>query len=199
MSLTLHFHPLSSFCHKALIALYENDTPFEPQIVNLMDPAEAAAFKKLWPCGQFPVLQDGRTIPESSASSSISICIIRARQDSFLADPKLALQVRLRIGSTISIFTCTCRRSSATSCVRTARKTRMASENARQRIMVSLDMIDAEMAGQDLGRWAKTSPWPTAPRRHRCSTSTGCFRSPIRTRTRRVISAACWSVRPMRG
>ena len=30
MSLTLHFHPLSSFCHKALIALYENDTPFEP-------------------------------------------------------------------------------------------------------------------------------------------------------------------------
>src|SRR5205823_1869704 len=67
MSLTLHFHPLSSFCHKALIALYENDTPFERRIVNLMDPAEAAAFKKLWPCGKFPVLQDGnRTIPESS-------------------------------------------------------------------------------------------------------------------------------------
>ena len=28
MSLTLHFHPLASYCHKALIALYENDTPF---------------------------------------------------------------------------------------------------------------------------------------------------------------------------
>jgi hypothetical protein len=27
MSLTLHYHPLSSFCWKALIALYENDTP----------------------------------------------------------------------------------------------------------------------------------------------------------------------------
>jgi glutathione S-transferase len=67
MSLTLHFHPLSSYCHKALIALYENGTPFEPRIVNLMDPADAAAFKKLWPCGQFPVLQDGdRIIPESS-------------------------------------------------------------------------------------------------------------------------------------
>jgi glutathione S-transferase len=26
MSLTLYFHPLSSFCHKALIALYENGT-----------------------------------------------------------------------------------------------------------------------------------------------------------------------------
>ena len=67
MALTLHFHPLSSFCHKALIALYENDTPFQKNIVNLMDPGEAAAFKALWPCGQFPVLQDGdRTIPELS-------------------------------------------------------------------------------------------------------------------------------------
>ena len=35
MSLTLHFHPLSSFCHKVLIALYENDTPFTPQMVDL--------------------------------------------------------------------------------------------------------------------------------------------------------------------
>ena len=57
MSLTLHFHPLSSFCHKVLIALYENDIPFEPRIVNLGDPTDAAAFKALWPCGQFPVLQ----------------------------------------------------------------------------------------------------------------------------------------------
>jgi glutathione S-transferase len=28
MSLTLHFHPLSSYCHKTLIALYENATSF---------------------------------------------------------------------------------------------------------------------------------------------------------------------------
>ena len=69
MSLTLHFHPLSSFCHKALIALYENDTPFTPNIVNLMDEAERTAFRKLWPIGKFPVLRDearGETIPESS-------------------------------------------------------------------------------------------------------------------------------------
>ena len=31
MSLKLYFHPLSSFCWKVLIALYENDTPFTPQ------------------------------------------------------------------------------------------------------------------------------------------------------------------------
>ena len=35
MSLTLHFHPLSSYCHKALIALYENDVAFTPNLVDL--------------------------------------------------------------------------------------------------------------------------------------------------------------------
>ena len=40
MLLTLHFHPLASFCWKALIALYENDTPFAPNIVDLGNVAE---------------------------------------------------------------------------------------------------------------------------------------------------------------
>ena len=69
MSLTLYYHPLSSFCWKALIALYENDTPFTAQMVNLGDEAERAALLKLWPVGKFPVLRDDRraqTVPESS-------------------------------------------------------------------------------------------------------------------------------------
>ena len=69
MSLTLYFHPLSSFCHKVLIALYENGTPFTPQMVNLQDEGERTAFRKLWPIGKFPVLRDdarGATIPEST-------------------------------------------------------------------------------------------------------------------------------------
>jgi len=69
MSLTLHFHPLSSFCWKALIALYENGTPFVPNMVNLGDEAERAALLKLWPIGKFPVLRDDardQTVPESS-------------------------------------------------------------------------------------------------------------------------------------
>jgi hypothetical protein len=37
MALKLYFHPLASFCHKALIALYENRIPFEPIIVDLRD------------------------------------------------------------------------------------------------------------------------------------------------------------------
>jgi glutathione S-transferase len=69
MTLKLYFHPLSSFCQKALIAFYENETPFEPVIVDLFNEASATAFKKIWPIGKFPVLRDearDRTVPESS-------------------------------------------------------------------------------------------------------------------------------------
>lgn len=69
MPLTLYFHPLSSYCHKVLIALYENATPFTPHPVDLMDAEQNAAFKAIWPIGKFPVLRDeatGRTIPEST-------------------------------------------------------------------------------------------------------------------------------------
>src|SRR5688500_10334682 len=69
MSLTLHFHPLSSFCQKALTGLYELDVPFTKHVVDLMDPVQRAAFLEIWPIGKFPVLRDearGLTIPETS-------------------------------------------------------------------------------------------------------------------------------------
>jgi glutathione S-transferase len=69
MSLKLYYHPLSSFCWKTLIALYENDTPFTPVAVDLGNPVEREMLLKLWPIGKFPVLQDeakGRVIPETS-------------------------------------------------------------------------------------------------------------------------------------
>lgn len=67
--LTLYLHPLSSYCWKTLLALYENDTPFEPRIVDLGNAGERAALAALWPFAKFPVLRDeahGRTVPESS-------------------------------------------------------------------------------------------------------------------------------------
>ncbi|MBN8960708.1 MAG: glutathione S-transferase family protein [Rhizobiales bacterium] len=69
MSLTLYMHPLSSYCHKAMIALYENATPFTAVSVNLGDPDERAMLLKLWGVGKFPVLEDdarGEVVPESS-------------------------------------------------------------------------------------------------------------------------------------
>ena len=69
MSLTLYYHPLASFCHKVLVALYENATPFTAEIVDLMDEGAAARFLAVWPVGKIPVLRDDardRTVPETS-------------------------------------------------------------------------------------------------------------------------------------
>jgi glutathione S-transferase len=99
MSLTLYFHPLSSFCHKALIALYENGTPFKPQLVNFMDPDENAAFKALWPIRKFPLLRDdatGQTIPESSIVIEYLDRQYPGKTPLIPKDPAQALEARLR-------------------------------------------------------------------------------------------------------
>lgn len=59
MSLTLYLHPLASFCHKVLIALYENDVPFRSVTVDFGDPDSAAEVFAHWPVGKIPVLHDG--------------------------------------------------------------------------------------------------------------------------------------------
>jgi glutathione S-transferase len=99
MSLTLHFHPLASYCWKPLIALYENGTPFVPNLVDLGNEAERAALLKLWPIGKFPVLRDearDRTVPESSVIIEYLDRHYPGTTQFIPADPDLALQARLR-------------------------------------------------------------------------------------------------------
>ena len=99
MALTLHFHPLASFCWKALIALYENDTPFRPNEVNLGDPTERAALLKLWPIGKFPVLSDDarkETVPESTVIIEYLDRHYPGPTRFLSADPDVALKTRLR-------------------------------------------------------------------------------------------------------
>jgi glutathione S-transferase len=67
MTLTLYAHPFSSYCQKALIALYENDTPFAFRMLTPGDAEAAAEFERLWPLKRMPVLVDGgRTVVEAS-------------------------------------------------------------------------------------------------------------------------------------
>jgi glutathione S-transferase len=99
MSLTLYYHPLSSFCWKALIALYENETPFTPQLVDLSDQSQRAALLKLWPVGKFPVLRDAakdRIVPESSVIIEYLDTEYPGATRFIPADAKAALQTRLR-------------------------------------------------------------------------------------------------------
>ena len=98
MSLKLYFHPLASFCWKPLIALYENDTPFEPVLVDLGNAESRAAFLTVWPIGKFPVLEDdARTqmVPESSIIIEYLAQHCPGPSALVPSDPDLAREARL--------------------------------------------------------------------------------------------------------
>lgn len=67
MNLKLYAHPFSSYSQKVLIALYENDIPFEWRNLSGEHPEIYAEFAALWPIQRFPILVDGdRPIMEST-------------------------------------------------------------------------------------------------------------------------------------
>ena len=97
MALTLYFHPLSSYCQKVLMALYENNTPFEPVQIDLSDPVSRATLTAHWPIGKMPVLVDSDwVVPESSIIIEYLDMKYPGRTRFIPADPDLARQMRLR-------------------------------------------------------------------------------------------------------
>jgi glutathione S-transferase len=99
MSLTFHYHPLSSFCQKALIGLYELGVPFDKLVVDLGNEGERAALSKLWPMGRFPLLRDEAravNVPETS----IILAYVEAHYGKGISllprDPERALDCQLR-------------------------------------------------------------------------------------------------------
>jgi glutathione S-transferase len=60
MPLVLYAHPFASYCWKALIALYENDTPFSYRAND--DAIALAELEALWPLKKFPVLKDADAV-----------------------------------------------------------------------------------------------------------------------------------------
>lgn len=92
--LTLYGHPISSFTWKALIALYENDTPFDAVTV---DQDTYADFKGLWPLAKFPVLRDSdrrALITESSCVIEYLDLYYPGRARFVPKEADLALEVR---------------------------------------------------------------------------------------------------------
>jgi glutathione S-transferase len=97
MALSFYYHPLSSYCQKALIALYENDTPFEPVLIDLREPDSRAKLTDLWPISKFPVLKDGEwVVPESSIIIEYLDQNYPGPTRFLPADPQVARQVRMR-------------------------------------------------------------------------------------------------------
>lgn len=69
MTLILYYHPFSSYCHKAMIALHEKEVAFEPFLIDLGNERSRAQFAAVWPYAKFPVLHDvsaGVTLPEAT-------------------------------------------------------------------------------------------------------------------------------------
>ncbi|HRF09659.1 MAG TPA: glutathione S-transferase family protein [Xanthobacteraceae bacterium] len=98
MTLRFHFHPLSSYCHKALIAFYENDIAFEPVVLNLMDKEAAAAFRKISPFGKMPALEDtarGHVVNEATIVIEYLDEHYRGRTHFIPADADQAWQTRM--------------------------------------------------------------------------------------------------------
>jgi len=154
MSLTLHYHPLSSFCWKVLIALYENDTPFTPHMVNLGDEAERAALLKLWPIGKFPVLRDDardQTVPETSIIIEYLDRHYPGRTRFIPDDPDLARQTRLRDRFYDCYAHLSMQKIVGDRLRPEAAKDPHGVEEARARLRSCYDMIDRQMAG---GAWA---------------------------------------------
>jgi glutathione S-transferase len=98
MALTLYYHPLSSFCHKVLIALYEHGIDCQRRIIDLSSEADRAELSALWPLCKFPVIRDDAN-PQGLAESSVIIEYLDraycAQHCLLPGDCDIALQVRL--------------------------------------------------------------------------------------------------------
>jgi len=98
MTLELHMHPLSSYCWKVLIALYERGTPFDPVTVDLGDPAARSAYLAVSPFGKIPALRDkGRGLDVFETSVIVEYLDQRDPGPARMIpqDPATALEVRL--------------------------------------------------------------------------------------------------------
>ncbi|HJU25260.1 MAG TPA: glutathione S-transferase family protein [Rhodanobacteraceae bacterium] len=96
MPLQLYGHPFSSYTQKALMALYENDTPFQFLELSPEHPDIQAEFAQRWPIKRFPLLVEGdRQVME--ATSIIEYLDLRhpGRTRLIPADADAALEVRM--------------------------------------------------------------------------------------------------------
>jgi glutathione S-transferase len=95
MSLVLYGHLFSSYTQKVLIALYENDTPFEFRSIGPDTPQHSAEWLARWPLRKFPLLVDGkRNVAETSIIVEYLQLVHPGPKRLLPADAMAALDVR---------------------------------------------------------------------------------------------------------
>jgi glutathione S-transferase len=98
MTLILYYHPFSSYCHKAMMALYEKELAFEPFQIDLGDERSRAQFAAIWPYAKFPVLHDTAasvTLPEATIIAEYADGLSAAGPRLIPTRPEEARNVRL--------------------------------------------------------------------------------------------------------
>ncbi len=90
----LFAHPFSSYCQKALVALYENGTDFSYR--SLEEPANRQQLAAYWPLQRFPLLRDqDHTVMEATIIIEYLDLHYPGPRRLLPADPEQAWQVRL--------------------------------------------------------------------------------------------------------
>jgi glutathione S-transferase len=96
MTLQLFGHPFSSYTQKALVALYENNTPFEFRSLGPDEPANGAEFVRLWPMKRFPILVDGgQTVLEATTVIEYLEAFHAGPVPLIPKEPRAAIDVRM--------------------------------------------------------------------------------------------------------
>ncbi|WP_048439876.1 glutathione S-transferase family protein [Caenimonas sp. SL110] len=150
MALTLYFHPLSSCCHKVLIALYEMQIPFEGRLLNLGDEKERSDFVALWPTGKMPLLQDGdRVVPETTIIIEYLTLHHASRNYRLVpSDPDAGLEVRL-LDRLLDLYVMTPMQAIVGDRLRTeADRDPIGVAKARSTLAMAYDMLEQRLAGR---------------------------------------------------
>lgn len=149
--LVLHGHPLSTYCMKAAMALYEGETPFRHAMVDLGDEAARARFYALTGLRKIPVLEDedrGEVVPETSAIIEYLATHYPGRQPLVPADPDLARKARL-VERVFDLYVQTPMQKIVADRLRPADvKDPTGVEEARRQIANTLDYLEGHMHGR---------------------------------------------------
>jgi glutathione S-transferase len=186
----LYAHPFSSYCQKALTALYENDTPFEYRVLSQDDKETMAEFERLWPLQRFPVLVDrGQTIREASIIIEHLEIHHPGPVSLIPGDPDAALQVRFMDRFSTTTSQRLSRRSSSTASVR--RRIRIATASSKRNgCWAPLTAGSTKQWRAGSGRQETLSASRTARLHRPCSTRTGPTLSIRRSRAFTLTAVA---------
>ncbi|HKU44930.1 MAG TPA: glutathione S-transferase family protein [Polyangiales bacterium] len=153
MTLKLYCHPLASYCWKTLIALYENETPFDEHVVDLMNAQERTAFAKLSPFTKFPLLEDSARRSVIAESTTIIEYLERhypGRSALIPADADAAFEVR-RLDRVFDLYVHESMQKIVGDIIRPAgTKDPTGVEHARSVLATAYDVLEAELG---------TRPW----------------------------------------